>query len=231
MTAYLKFLLLVVVVLTSSYVQGATEPPEYPKDIAKRLQQRYDEMTSLKFNFYQDTRGEMTGRPRRGSGWAVFYKKDNISKMRWDYSSPDKQILLNNGTTFSMYFENLQQMIVSSSETLDGDLTYSFFTGQGNLQRDFHIRPADDDFQSEDRADFKVIKLIPLVQHSQVQDIHLWVTTESLIRRIKIRDHFGTITVLNLSDIQPEGLEKITSSEIDALFTFTPPKGTEIITQ
>lgn len=231
MIPYLKPLLTIVLVLFATSLQGAAEPPEYPEDIAKRLQQRYDAMTSLKFNFYQDTRGEMTGRPRRGSGWAAFYKKDTVSKMRWDYSSPDKQILLNNGTTFTMYFENLQQMIVTSSDTLNSDLTYSFFTGQGNLTRDFYIRPADSDFQSEDRKEFQVIKLIPMKQHAQVQDIHLWVTTESLIRRIKIRDHFGTITVLNFSDIQPEALNTITSSELKTLFTFTPPEGTEIITQ
>lgn len=209
----------------------AAEQQEYPDEIANRLQKRYDEMQSLRFNFYQDTRGEMTGRPRRGSGWAAFFKKDDLNKMRWNYQTPDRQVLLSNGVTFSMYFEKLHQMIVTSAETLDADLTYSFFTGKGNLERDFHIRPPDVDFQSEDRAEFKVIKLIPVKPHSQVQDIHLWVTNDSLIRRIKIRDHFGTITVLSFSNIEANGLSSATDQELALLFSFTPPEDTEIIHQ
>lgn len=222
-------------ILGFTEIASAIAPPatveEFPEDITARLQQRYDEMDSLKFNFFQDTRGEMTGRARKGSGWAAFHKSGGISRMRWDYSSPDKQVLVSDGNTFSMYFENLQQMIVTPAKNLDADLTYSFFTGKGNLKRDFHIRPPDNDFQSEARSEFRVIKLIPKVAHSQVQDIHLWVTQDSLIRRIKIRDHFGTITVLNLSDIIDNGLKNSSEEQLQTLFSFTPPQGTEIINQ
>jgi len=76
-----------------------------------------------------------------------------------------------------------------------------------------------------------VIKLVPIIPHSQVQDIHLWVSADSLIRRIHIQDHFGTITVLNLSDISPDALKHIPQAEIEALFSFSPPEGTEIIQQ
>ena len=134
---------------------------EYPEKIADRLQARYDKIASLSFNFIQNTSGEMTGRPRRGSGKAAFVKLGGKSYMRWDYTSPDKQVLTNDGETFSMYFAKLQQMIVSPADTLDADLTYSFFTGKGVLKKDFHIRPADEEFQSENSAAFKVIKLIP----------------------------------------------------------------------
>jgi len=56
------------------------------------------------------------------------------------------------------------------------------------------------------------------------------VTSSSLIRRIKIRDHFGTVTVLNLSDIEVDtAMNGKNPEEIEALFTFVPPPGTEII--
>ncbi|KJR97135.1 MAG: hypothetical protein VR65_24540 [Desulfobulbaceae bacterium BRH_c16a] len=210
---------------------AAENPVEYPEDIAARLQLRYDAMQSLTFNFYQDIRGEMTGRPRQGSGRAVFYKDDGKARMRWDYTSPDRQVLISDGVLFSMYFANQQQMIITPAENLDADLTYSFFTGKGLLQRDFHIRPANEDEQSENEAEFKVIKLIPKTPQSQVQDIHIWVTPQSLIRRIKITDHFGTITVLNLSDIEVDGLTGKSPKEIEAIFSFVPPEGTEIIRQ
>lgn len=207
---------------------AATESPE---DIAKRVQLRYDKMKSLTFTFNQDTRGEITGRPQKGSGTAAFLKGATKSKMRWDYINPKKQILLSDGIQYYMYFEELQQMIVSPAEALEQDLTYSFFAGKGQLQDDFYISPPDPGFQGDTTAGFQVIKLVPIIPHSQVQDIHLWVAADSLIRRIHIQDHFGTITVLNLSDIRADALESRSQPETDALFSFTPPEDTEIIEQ
>lgn len=204
---------------------------EYPEEIAARLQARYDAMQSLSFNFFQETHGEMTGRPRQGSGRALFYKEEGIGRMRWDYSSPDRQVLVSDGQLFRMYFAELNQMIVTPAENLDSELTYTFFTGKGNLPNDFHIRPADEEYQAEDHGPYRVIKLIPRVPQTQVQDIHLWASEESLIHRLTIRDHFGTITVLNLSDIEADSLEQTSSEELAAIFSFSPPQGTEIINQ
>ncbi len=211
--------------------QEGTCGTEYPEDVAQRLQARYDKIISLSFNFIQNTSGDMTGRPRRGSGMASFVKLGGKNYMRWDYTSPDKQVLISDGKTFSMYFAKLQQMIVSPAETLDTDLTYAFFTGKGILKKDFHIRPADAELQSENSADLQVIKLIPKTPQSQVQDIHLWVTKDSLIRRIHIRDHFGTLTVLNFSDIVVNSMVGKNPQELLTFFTFIPPEGTEIIRQ
>lgn len=222
--------LFVFFIFAGSLLSHAAET-EYPEDVAERLQLRYDDMKSITFNFNQDTRGEITGRPRKGSGKAAFLKSKTKSRMRWDYLNPKKQIILNDGTQFYMYFEELQQMIISPSENLENDLTYSFFSGKGNLKNDFYIRPADPDFDNDTTQEFIIIKLVPIVPHSQVQDIHLWVSDDSLIRRIHIQDHFGTITVLNLSDIQPDALGDRSQSEIEALFSFVPPEDTEIIQQ
>jgi outer membrane lipoprotein carrier protein len=200
---------------------------EYPEDIAARLQARYDSMQNLSFSFHQDVQGEMTGRPRQGSGRAIFVKSHGKAKMRWDYVNPDQQVLISDGTTFSMYFANLKQQIISPAEKLESDLTYSFFSGKGVIARDFHIRPANEDEQSVNEDEFKIIKIIPKAPQSQVQDIHLFVSKDSLIRRLKIRDHFGTITTLNLNDIE------VDKNRVDSesLFSFTPPPGTEIIHQ
>jgi outer membrane lipoprotein carrier protein len=228
--AHIVRLFVVLLTLTFTTAFAGSDPVEYPEDIAARLQARYDSMQSLNFNFYQDIQGEMTGRPRQGSGRAVFLKNDGKARMRWDYVSPDQQVLISDGVVFSMYFANLKQQIISPAEQLESDLTYSFFSGKGVLKRDFHIRPANEDEQSTNEDEFKVIKLIPKTPQSQVQDIHLYVTSSSLIRRIKIRDHFGTVTTLNLSDIEVDTAMKGKSpEEINALFTFVPPPGTEII--
>ncbi len=127
-----------------------------------RLQARYDAMRSLSFTFVQTTEGQMAGRPRKGSGKAYFLKTGGLKRMRWNYDSPEKQVLVSDGNTFSMYFANLQQMIVSPAEKIEEDMTYSFFTGSGKLSEDFLILgPNKNVVEAEEDKDLRVIQLVP----------------------------------------------------------------------
>lgn len=211
---------------------SATVTAESPQAVATRLQDRYNTIGSLSFDFIQDTRGQLSGRPKKGSGQAFFVKDgdDKIpGKMRWNYSAPDKQVLVSDGVNFSMYFASLEQMIITPAEALQQDLTYSFFTGSGNLLEDFTIlAPEQSDSSQENTA---IIKLIPKAKQSQVAAIHLWVTDDSLIRRIEILDHFDTLTVLNFSNLKVDSLDTDNADLMKKLFSFTPPDDTEIIHQ
>ena len=206
---------------------------ESPIAVATRLQNNFDTIQSLNFDFTQDTRGQLSGRPKKGSGQAFFIKSNDkgkkSGKMRWNYSSPDKQVLVSDGITFSMYFESMNQMIITPAKALQQDLTFSFFTGSGNLIEDFSILPADHEESSTNQTD--IIKLIPKSKQSQVAAIHLWVTNDSLIRRIEILDHFDTLTVLNFSKLSVNTLDRNDTDFMKRLFQFTPPEGTEIIHQ
>ncbi len=221
-------------------VTAGQKNAETPEDIARRLQQNYDQIKSLSFHFSQKTQGELSGRAQQGNGTAWFVKEKKTQgtpgtpgKMRWDYTTPEKQILVSDGVNFSMYFAKLQQMIVSPAETMRTDITYSFFTGTGNLLKDFSISAPNPEFTpgKEDAGRSKVIKLTPKENQSQVSEIHLWVTTDSLIQRIDILDHFDTRTTLDLSDLQVNTLATDDHKAMDALFLYTPPEGTEIIYQ
>lgn len=206
--------------------------PEAPGTVAARLQARYDAMVSLSFTFIQQTEGQMTGRPRKGGGKAYFLKTGGLKRMRWNYDSPERQVLVSDGTTFSMYFENLHQMIVSPAKKIEEDMTYSFFTGSGKLAEDFMILGANKNVvDTEDGKDLRVIQLVPNNAESQVQDIHLWITADSLIRRIEIRDQFDTRTILTLSDLQTDFINPDDDKIIAEMFTFKPPEGTEVIHQ
>lgn len=226
--------------LFSLFLAGsATALTEMPEDVAARLQSRYDKIQSLSFRFTQTSRSQLGGRPKHGSGQAFFVKtpagtQDPESivpgKMRWNYSTPDKQVLVSDGIDFSMYFSSLQQMIVSPAKALQQDLTYSFFTGSGNLLEDFTILPPDRK-SSATQNDTAVIKLIPKAKQSQVASIHLWVTDDSLIRRIEILDHFDTLTILNFNTLKVDAIDVNDDALMKQLFSFTPPEGTEIIHQ
>ncbi len=222
-----RFSLFLCILLVSFAHAGQAETPE---QAAARLQNRYNSIKSLSFNFVQNTRGQLTGRPKTGRGQAYFLKETTPGKMRWNYSDPDRQVLVSDGKSFSMYFESLQQMIVTPATTLQQDLTYSFFTGNGNLLEDFTISAADNKTADEEEL-CSIIKLTPKVKQSQVASIHIWITDDSLIRRMEILDLFDTLTVLNFSDLQVDSLESENRKMMAQLFSFTPPEGTEIINQ
>ena len=48
---------------------------------------------------------------------------------------------------------------------------------------------------------------------------------------MEIRDSFDTTTILNFSNIKVDSLIGENPQSLDALFTFVPPEGTEIIHQ
>jgi outer membrane lipoprotein carrier protein len=202
-------------------------------EIASRLQERYDNLSSLSFNFSQRTQGSLSGKPKSASGQAFFLKEGEVRKMRWNYLVPDTQVLISDGTTFRMYFSQQQQMIVTPASSLEQDITYSFFSGRGNILQDFKIVDPDEHYlpQPGQQATVRAIKMLPVTPESQLKSIHLWVSEESLIQRIEMEDQFGTKTVINLSNLQIDTLKTNDPKAMKELFSFTPPEGTEVLHQ
>ena len=154
--------------------------------------------------------------------------------MRWNYLAPEHQVVISDGEHVSMYFEKLNQMIISPVESAQTDVLFSFFTGNMPLSKNFKILPPEEQFtgQPEESPDgLQVLQLRPLAQQSQINTIHLWISDESLIRRIELLDHFDTRTIINLSNLQTNTVDVMDQDGLSTLFTFTPPEGTEIIRQ
>ncbi|MHB1014969.1 MAG: LolA family protein [Desulfurivibrionaceae bacterium] len=190
-----------------------------PLELAQKLQARYDETKTMSADFKQTTMVPMTTRKRIGAGKLIIFKPGRI---RWDYLTPDRQVLISDGKKVSMYIASSFQMIVQPvSQYINSDVTYAFFTGTGNIIRDFNVLP------SERQADagLKVIKLVPKVAHPQVEYLQVWIDENFMVRRLEIVDHFGSITDLAFSNIRRN--EPVPPET----FVFTPPLGTEIIEQ
>ena len=241
MKIYSKFVLVTSTVIflwllvpASSLFAIPASGSETSADVAERLQNYYSQVESLSFSFIQTTKGQMIGRPKTGRGNGLFVRTDNGEKMRWNYNSPDRQVLISDGKTISMYFEELNQMIIAPVDQGQADILFSFFAGQGPLENSFTIldsEPALTDVAEGSSTDLKVIYLVPKDSDSQITIIHLYVTTESHIRRIEFIDHFDTRTTINISNISVDPFQPGQHEEIEQLFSFTPPEGTEIIRQ
>ena len=196
-------------------------------EVAQKLQNTYEKAANLAADFSQTTTTKFSSRVRQGSGTMVFSKP---GRMRWDYRTPDYQVLISDGETISMYFEKNNQMIVSKAKDyLQSDVTYSFFAGSGNILKDFDVNEPDSFMQKEN---LYLIKMTPKSLHPHVSSLHVWVSRDTfLIRHMQIIDHFDTVTDLYFDNIRIDtdyyGSRKIEEN----LFFFSPPAGTEIIKQ
>ena len=193
-----------------------------PNDVAEKLQQTYNRTTTLTADFEQISSMRMQRRQRKGSGTLIISKPGHI---RWNYLQPDRQVLISDGDTVSMYFEkNRQMMIMPADRYLNSDVTYAFFVGNGDIRRDFTIQAPDAAPLLSDGQ--YCIKLLPKETHPQLSYLHLWVdSTTWIVQRIQLVDQLDSITDLFFTNItinQPVAKDS---------FLFTPPPDTEIIEQ
>ncbi len=225
-TKALKYFLLLLFVLLIPALVKAQEMDSL--EIAQKLQSTYEKALNLVADFKQTTAMKFSSRVRQGSGTMIFRKP---GRMRWDYRSPDYQVLISDGETISMYFEKSNQMIVSNArEYLQSDVTYSFFAGTGDILKDFDV--SDPDLVTDSMDNSFLIKLTPRSSHPHVSSIHAWISHDSfLITHLQIVDHFETVTDLFFFNILINA-DHYDSREIkEDLFLFIPPADTEIIEQ
>ena len=90
--------------------------PAAPEDLVQRLQNKYQQLRSLEFDFAQATR--TGGRTRQGSGNAVFYRPGGTAPegngvIRWNYTEPSEQTIVNDGRELSVYTPRDRQLLVA----------------------------------------------------------------------------------------------------------------------
>jgi outer membrane lipoprotein carrier protein len=189
------------------------------EEIATRLQKTYEGTSSFAADFSQSTTIEFNQRKRQANGVVVIEKG---GRMRWEYKAPDQQVLVCDGKLFSMYIAKEKQMIVSDARNyLESDITYAFLSGTGNIDRDFSMEKHEG---GDDTGTAHHLRLTPKQAHPQVNFLDIWVNDATfLIERLKIVDHFGSITDLVFTNT------RVNVSSPAAFFSFTPPSGTEII--
>lgn len=200
---------------------------------ARSLQQFYQGLDSMTFDFTQTTR--VGGRERYGSGNAAFARTtlsgEQQSIMRWNYTEPDRQVIINDGTTLSIYTHRDRQLIQTPSRELESDITYAFFAGNRDLLEDFAAQPADGNFTYSSPENLQAVKLVPRQPHNQIRSVTIWYDEGNIIRHILIEDHFDSITELNFENVSLNSVDVGNEKVIEDIISFSIPPGTEIISQ
>ncbi len=224
----LTFFILATVLLPGA---NASSQPEMEQQVTS-LQKLYRSLTSLSFDFNQAT--SSSGRSRYGAGNAVFYRPghDQPGIMRWNYKKPDPQVILNDGNKLFIYSQKDKQVIITSAEALQADITYAFFAGSGDLLTDFKPLAADHRFiyKSGDKT-VQALQLVPRKPHGQIKSLHLWFDDGFIIHKVIMEDHFDTLTELTFTDIKMNALPADSAETVADLVKLDLPDDTEVINQ
>ena len=203
-----------------------------------RLQKKYQQLRSLEFDFSQTT--QSSDRVKQGAGDAIFYRPTTSGSsnpvpqgiMRWNYTSPTEQTIVNDGKTLSIYTPQDKQLIISPANDLESDITYAIFTGTRSLQDEFVVAPSDALFKiNVPLTGLESVLLTPRQPHPQIKRIQLWFTTDLAIHRLLMEDHFGTMTELTFTNIRLNTLRQNDQHQVQTLLKLDIVPGTEIIRQ
>ena len=187
--------------------------------VAEAVQQKYASLKGLSADFRQESRVATLGRVRRKSGTIHFLRG---GRMRWEYRSPDSQLIVTDGRTLWYFRPDENQVVVQ-----DIDLAFTsqtpllFLFGEGDLAEEFTWKEED---LAADGSGLLTLELTPRRETPDLVALTLEVrSADYSIASTVLRDAFGNVTRLDFSG------EKEDPALDESLFTFEIPDGAEVV--
>lgn len=183
-------------------------------DVVSRLRQKYESITSVQADFDQEVSSR--GMPAVKSSGRVWFKKPG--KMRWEYSGPEKDLIVSDGRTIWLFQPDLGQVIEKDASSTAASMATDFLSGMGRIEKAFAVS------LSAGEGGDHVLTLTPKGEDPAMQRLVLSVDRKTfLVRKTVLTDHFGTKTTVAFRNM------KLNPSLKDSLFRFTPPKGSSVV--
>jgi outer membrane lipoprotein carrier protein len=193
------------------------QTPPSADAIARALQTRYQGIQDFSADFVQTYRGGVL-KTRTSQRGTVAVKKPG--KMRWVYTSPERNELISDGRKIYWYEPEDKQVTVSDVGT-DSQTTTSlmFLTGKGDIARDF--TPS---FVESTMPGALALKLVPRRAEPDYEYLVVTINPSTLqMQALTTRDRQGgenTIAFTNMKENRRLP---------DKTFVFTPPRGVNIV--
>jgi outer membrane lipoprotein carrier protein len=211
-----SFALVVLAMLTSTGAAGLRQPTPEPsaRDIADRLQKKYDSVRDFSADFSHRHEGGTLRRIRQERGTLLVKKP---GKMRWTYKEPEEKTFVSNGVRLYQHLPLDNRVIVSDAPG-DDQPAMVFLAGKGDLNRDFTVS-----FAKGGAADVWALRLDPRQPQDAFDWIELLADRKTLqLRGMVVAEKQGSRSTFAFSNFKENpGLA-------DKLFEFTMPKGVEI---
>ena len=188
------------------------QQPQSAEALARALQDRYNGVLDFKASFVQTTSGGVLRITKKGEG-TVAVKKPG--KMRWDYTKPEKQLIVSDGKKIYDYDPVTREVGVGDVPPDDQAPTATLFlAGKGNILRDFKVS-----IVPSPVAGTQALRLDPRKTESDYEFLVIAFDPSSYqIRGLRTRDSQGGESTIVFSDIrQNTGIP-------DKTFVFTQPR-------
>jgi outer membrane lipoprotein carrier protein len=190
-------------------------------ELAARLQARYESIRDFSADFTHSYEGGILRKKAVERGTMLVKKP---GKMRWEYREPEEKLFVSDGRKLYAWVPADRQVTVSSLPASDQAATPALFLmGRGHLTRDFTTKLVD---VPGAPAGSVGLHLTPKVRVPEYETLTMVVDKQSLTLRMLVAKDAqagtSTFTFANLKE--NVGLP-------DNRFTFTIPRGADVVTQ
>lgn len=187
--------------------------------VVERMQKNYDQARDFKAQFTQTYTNATFKRTKKSTG-TVTFKKPGL--MRWDYDTPQKEMILSTGKVLWLYQPDDQAAYKQDLKTSQLPASLAFLMGKGKLADQFEIAPAGT-VPYGSSSDYR-LSLKPKEPQS---------TYQAMIFVVDPKTFFVTESVLtdsqgNVNDIAFTDL-KVNTKIPESQFRWEPPKGVHTV--
>jgi len=197
---------------------GAAAPELSAEQIADRIQAFYDKTKTFKAKFKQVYTAKAYSKTKEGVGSVILEKP---GKMSWRYENNGNRIV-SDGKIIRVYEKENQQMYEQPLDKSPYPAALAFLVGTGNLNQTFKLSKAD-----AARANFEgglVIIGEPREATVAYQKMVLYVDAASYqVRRVLLLDAQGNKNRFDFTSTE------VNKTPPPGEFSFTPPKGTQVV--
>lgn len=187
---------------------------ESEKQSVMLLQGFFEQAKQIKTNFKQ-TSFDASGQVMQQVEGVLSMSRPN--RFRWDYQKPYEQMILADGTKLWVFDKDLDQVTVRDQANAIKSTPASILTeGYSAVAKQFNTSLAGE------TQGVKWVRFTPKDSNSEYNGIMLGFKGEQL-QVIQIMDKFDQVTFFEFDNLQ------LDAELADDLFTFTPPKGVDVI--
>lgn len=181
----------------------------------EQLRSLLDQTTTARARFAQMVLDQNMKMLQQASGTMQFSRP---GKFRWEYNKPYEQTIVGDGSRLWIYDRDLNQVTVRKLDRALGASPAALLAGGTDIEKSYTLRSAGND------GGLDWLEAIPRTRDTAFERIRLGFSKTGL-EAMELRDQFGQLTVIRFAE-----LERNVKLPAQA-FTFTPPKGADIISE
>lgn len=139
-------------------------------------------------------------------------------KFRWEYDKPHEQVIVSDGSRVWLYDKDLNQVTVRRYDRALGSSPAALLAGSNEIEKNYTFTA----LGVQEGLDW--LEALPRTQDTSFEKVRLGFGKAGL-EAMELRDQFGQVTVIKFSTIERNA--KLSPD----VFRFTPPKGTDVISE